>query len=149
MSLIFNSKIVKYDEYAPKNVRQVYNDIQRDPYKYLLTPTERAFAFAPIQRAILGFGLGGLWVAYHLRRNNELHRVFSFKLSGDLVFGCYWRLLVGFIIGDRVGARYFLNYRKIWCHKAADHEVRKLTRTWPDAKPFVPIHEQANSYFWA
>lgn len=144
----FNKSVVHYDENAPKNIRDDYQDIQRDPYKYLLTPVERASAFAPLPRLIIGYGLGGLWAAYHLRRNNQLHLLFKFKLTGDLVVGVYTRVLIGFFVGDRIGARFFCNYKLLWRHKAADFEIRKMTRQWPDVKPFVPQHDRANSYFW-
>ncbi|CAI2383807.1 unnamed protein product [Moneuplotes crassus] len=147
MSLLHRKQLVRYEE-EHKNVRQMYQDIQRDPYKYLLTPFEKSNAYGPIPRFILGYGLGALWGAYHLRRNNQLHLLFKFRITGDMVIGFYSRLLTGYLIGDRIGARYFCNYRLIFCHKVADYEIRKMTRQWPDAKPFIPIHEKPNSYFW-
>mmetsp|Transcript_2474 Transcript_2474/g.2125 ORF Transcript_2474/g.2125 Transcript_2474/m.2125 type:complete len:148 (+) Transcript_2474:23-466(+) len=146
MSMVFNSNIVHYDEFQPKNVKQCYQDVQRDPYKYLLTPTEKANAYGPIPRMVLGYGLGVLWAAYHLKRNNQLHRIF--KLSGDVVIGFYWRMILGYVVGDRIGARLFCDYRLIWNHKAADYELRKLMRQIPDAKPFIREENKANSYFW-
>ena len=147
-SWIMNNKLERLDEFQPRNVREDYHQIQRDPYKYLLSPNERAAAWALIPRIILGYGLGFAWAAYHLRRNNEIHKLWKLRLSGDLVFGFYFRLLGGFILGERIAARYFCDYKSIWRHKAADYEVRKLMRAWPNAKPFVQLHEKPNSYFW-
>ena len=148
MSFLFSPKVVHYDEFQPKGVKHCYQDIQRDPYKYLLSSSEKATAYASIPRIVFGYGLGCLWVAYHLRRNNQLHRLFKFKLSGDMVVESYWRLLVGFIVGERLATRYYCNYRAIWNHKAADYEVRKIMRTIPDAKPFIKEHDKPNSYLW-
>ncbi len=147
MSLSGRREVINLDE-NHKNMRQQYQDIQRDPYKYLLTPFEKANAFGPIPRLMLGYGLGLMWAAYHLRRNNQLHLLFKFKLTGDVVFGFYSRMLVGLLVGDRIGAKFFCNYNQIWCHKAADFEIRKLTRQWPDAKPFIAEHDKSNSYLW-
>ena len=148
MSFLINASPIRTSEFEPRRVKEEYLEIQRDPYKYLLTPFERANAYGPIPRLLFGSAIGGLWVVYHLRRNNELHRLFRLNFSGDLVMGIYARLIVGFLVGDRIGAWNFCNYRAIWNHKAADYEVRKIMRTWPDAKPHVWPHQKPNSYFW-
>ena len=68
MSYFYNNSPVRQNEFSQKNVREVYNEIQRDPYKYLLSPWERVNAYAPIPRLVLGCGLGWLWCLYYVRR---------------------------------------------------------------------------------
>ena len=146
--MLNSHNIVRTSEKQPNSVREEYNLIQRDPYKYLLTNTEKFFAYGTIPRALLGYGIGSLWMVYFLRRYNQLDRLRKFRISGDMVVSAYSRFLLGLLIGDRFAAWFFCDYKAIWCNKAASYEVRKIMKTWPDTKPFVPFHKAPNSYFW-
>ena len=148
MPLLRSNTPYRKDEFQTRNVREEYNQIQRDPYKYLLTPVERANALAPIPRMLIGYTLGALWMMYHLKRNNQLHRLFQFRITGDLVIGAYSRFLLAYVVGDRLAAWTFIDYKAIWCHKAADYEVRKIMRTVPDCKPHINLYNLPNSYLW-
>ena len=85
-------------------VRHDVIDIQRNPFKYVLTQTEVINAYAFLPKAFLGFTIGSLWAAYHLRRHNQMGRLLRLSISGDMVFNVYWRVAVGFIVGERIGA---------------------------------------------
>lgn len=65
-----------------------------------------------------------------------------------MVFSVYWRFLLGFIVGERIGSRFFTNQAAIFRHKTAVNEVRKVMRTVPNAKPVSMPYEKPNSYFW-
>ena len=82
-------------------------DIQRNPFKYVLTQTEVIGAYAFLPKAFFGTSIGLLWSLYHLRRFNQMTRLFEMRISGDMVFNVYWRFLLGFLVGERIAAHYF------------------------------------------
>ena len=85
---------------------------------------------------------------YYLSRNNEFARVRAFKISFDMVFGIAWRSVIAIVVADQVGRRMFCNYTKLRENNIANNEVRKVMRTFPNAKPHYMPHEKANSYIW-
>ena len=123
-------------------------EVQRRPYAFLMTQTELINSYAFLPKLVLGTAIGGIWAAYHLRRHNEIGRLLSFKVSGDMVFSVYWRVLVGFIAGERLGSRYFADHLAIMRHRWATNEVRKAMRFVPNAKPHLRANEKPNSYFF-
>ena len=122
--------------------------MQHDPYKYLLTESEKQYSRnLPFRLAFNGLAAGGVGV-YFLSRHQQLGRIKAMSISFDIVFGVAWRVLIGGAVADQVSRRMFVNYRGLQQHKMAENEVRKVMRTWPHAKPHVAPHKRPNSYVW-
>ena len=65
-----------------------------------------------------------------------------------MVFNIYWRMSLGFIIGERMASKLFTDHKAIAQHKYAVNEVKKVMRRVPDANPFIPFGEKPNSYIF-
>ena len=115
-------------------------EVQRDPYRYLLTNHEKDAAKCPHARAIFGVAMLTLTKIYYLSRNNELARMKAFRFSPDMIFGLVWRSLLVLAVTDQFGRRMFVNYAALRTDKMANNECRKIMRTFPDAKPHLLPH---------
>ena len=64
------------------------------------------------------FDLGAIGgtALYYVTRNNELHRLRSFSLSLNLVWGLTWRVLIATVFADQVSRRLFVNSYKLKEH---------------------------------
>ena len=85
---------------------------------------------------------------YYLARNNQFGRVKQLKITVDLAVNVVVRALFAGAVADLFSRRAFVNYLALKKHKMADYEVKKVMRTWPNAKPFLAPHLKPNSYFW-
>ena len=54
-----------------------------------------------------------------------------------------------FLVGDFFARKLFINYDKKYRHMAASNEVKKVMRTFPNARPLLSVHERPNSYYLA
>ena len=137
-----------YVRVGQKQMKDEGLEIAYRPYEYLLTPFEKQSCHASIPRLIMNTAVAGLWGVYFLRRNNELHRIFRLSISAELVIALTWRTALAGYVSDRIASRIFVDHNRIRRHKMANQEIRKIMRTFPDAKPYLKPHEKPNSYFW-
>ena len=131
-----------------KSILNLGLEVQRDPYRYLLTNHEKDAAKCPHHRAIFGVSMLTLTKIYYLSRTNELARFKALRITPDMIFGLVWRSLVVLAITDQFGRRMFVNYAALREDKMANNECRKIMRTFPNAKPHLLPHQQPNNYFW-
>ena len=82
-------------------------------------------------------GISGL---YYLSRTNEINRIRNLKFSLDMMINVNVRMIGGALVGDFVGRKLFINYNKVNEHKVANHEVRKIMRQFPNARPYLGVH---------
>ena len=123
-------------------------DVQHDPYRYLMTESEKQYARnLPFRFLFNGLAAGGVSV-YFLSRHQQMGRIKAMSISFDIVFGVAWRVLLATAVADQVSRRMFVNYRGLRQSQMAENEVRKVMRTWPQAKPHVAPHKRPNSYVW-
>ena len=59
------------------------------------------------------------------------------------------RACLAFLFADVWSRKMFVNYDALEQHKAGQHEVRKLMRKFPNARPHIPAHERPNSWYYA
>ena len=90
--------------------QQLGLELQRDPYKYLLTEHEKESAKNMPMRVISGMVAAKGAAFYYLSRHQQLGRVRALSISFDMVFGCAWRMLLAFAIADQAARRFFVNY---------------------------------------
>ena len=75
-------------------------ELQHDPYKYLLSQSEKQYARnLPFRFAFNGLAVGGM-IVYHLSRHNQFGRVRALSISFDMVFGVAWRSLIAAGVAD-------------------------------------------------
>ena len=86
---------------------------------------------------------------FYLSRHNEVNRLKRFVFSIDMLVNVGSRALLAFVATDFVSRKLFVNYDKILRHKVAVNEVKKMMRTYPNAKPHRAVHEKPNSYYFA
>ena len=91
-------------------------------------------------------GVAGL---YYLSRHNELNRVKRLIFSIDMAVNVGSRALVAGVVSDLCTRKLFVNYDKLTAHKVATNEVKKIMRTYPNARPYLGVHEKPNSYYYA
>ena len=131
-----------------REVREIGKDIQKEPYRFLLSQKEKQQGRNLPLRMMLTGGACGLSALYYITRHNELHRIRGLSISLDLVFGLVWRLAITGLATEMVTKRLFVNYDRLREHKMAEIEIKKIVRTWPDPKPYQMPHQKPNSYFW-
>ena len=74
--------------------------VQHNPYKYLLTESEKQYARnLPFRFAANGLAAGGAAV-YFLSRHQQLGRIRAGSVSFDMVFGVAWRVLAVLLVSD-------------------------------------------------
>ena len=123
-------------------------ELQHEPYKYLLSQSEKQYARNLPLRMVFDGAAVGATALYHLSRHNQLGRVRALSISFDMVFGVAWRSAFAVLIADQFSRRLFCNYVALRKHEMAEYEVKKVMRTWPNPKPHTLPHEKPNSYFW-
>ena len=128
--------------------RDIGREVQRDPYGYLLSESEKQSARNVPFRLMFNLAALGAAASYYLTRNNELHRIRTFSISLDLLFGLGWRLALAGLVADQASRRMFVNYDKLRQHKFAENEVRKIMVKAPNAKTLRAPYQKANSWFW-
>ena len=116
-------------------------EVQKDPYTHLLSQQEKQMARClPFRLAFNSVALVGTSL-YYMSRHNELARVRQMRVSYNLVIGLAWRLVIAAAISDQVSRRFFVNYSALRKHKMADLEVKKVMRTFANARPMTgPNH---------
>ena len=128
--------------------RDIGREVQHDPYGYLLNQSEKQSARNVPFRLLFNASALGVAASYYLTRNNELHRIRTFSISLDLIFGLGWRLVIAGLIADQASRRLFVNYDKLREHKLAENEVRKIMVKYPNAKTLRAPYQKANSWYW-
>ena len=131
-----------------KDPRDQGRQVQHDPYGSLLTESEKQFARNVPFRFLFNAAAIGTAAVYYLTRHNELHRIRTFSISADLIFGLGWRFVLAGVIADQMSRRLFVNYDKLRQHKMAENEVRKIMVKYPNAKTLKAPYQKANSYYW-
>ena len=86
---------------------------------------------------------------YYLSRHNEINRLKRMVFSVDMIVNVGARALVAGVAADVVTRKLFINYDRLTKHKVATNEVKKIMRTYPNARPYLAPHERPNSYFYA
>ncbi len=99
-----------------QDARDVGREVQRDPYGYLLSESEKQSARNVPFRLLFNLSALGAAATYYLTRNNELHRIRTFSISLDLLFGLGWRLAIAGLVADQASRRLFVNYHKLRQH---------------------------------
>ena len=83
-----------------RDFKNVGLEVQRDPYYYLLSESEKQRSRNIPFRMVFDLGAIGGTALYYVTRHNELHRLRSFTLSLNLVFGLTWRVLIAALVAD-------------------------------------------------
>ena len=91
----------------------------------------------------------GAFSLYYLSRSNEIARIRKLRFSVEMVLQVSWRALAAGICADFATRKAFVNYDALRNHKAANNEIRKVMRTFPNARPYLKVHEKPNSYIHA
>ena len=102
----------------------------------------------PLRMALNGLAMGG-FALYYLSRHNELNRIKRLKFSIDMIINVTARSLLAGVAADVCTRKLFVNYNRVTEHKVATNEVKKLMRTFPNARPLLMPHQKPNSYYWA
>ncbi len=131
-----------------KDPRDIGREVQRDPYSYLLSESEKQSARNVPFRLLFNAAAMGSAAVYYLTRHNEMHRIRTFSISLDLIFGLGWRLAIAGLVADQASRRLFVNYDKLRQQRMAENEVRKIMVKFPHAKTLPPQFKKANSWFW-
>ena len=82
----------------------------------------------------------GVASLYYVSRANEINRIKNLKFSIDMMVNVGARALVAGVLADVCTRKLFVNYEKITKHKVASNEVRKIMRTYPNARPYLAPH---------
>ena len=90
----------------------------------------------------------GAFSLFYLSRHHELNRVRRMKFSIDMLINVGARSALAFVVSDLFTRKLFVNYDALTKHKSAVNEVRKIMRTYPDARPHVRSYEKPNSYIF-
>ena len=101
----------------------------------------------PLRLAFAGL-FGGAAAFYYISRNHEINRLRQLKISFDLIANVAARGLVFGVAGEVFARKLFVNYYRIQQDKCARNEVKKIMRTFPDAKPHLLPHQKPNSYYY-
>ena len=131
-----------------KDPKDVGREVQHDPYNYLLTESEKQSARNVPFRLLFNLSGIGAMSIYYLTRHNQMHRIRSFSISLDLIFGLAWRCAIAFLVADQASRRMFVNYEKLREHRMAENEVRKIMVKFPNAKTLHAPYRKANSWWW-
>ena len=102
----------------------------------------------PVRLAFAGI-FGGAAAFYYISRHHEMNRLRQLQISFDLLFNVGARGLAAGVVGEVVARKLFINYKKVQQDKCARNEIRKIMRTFPDAKPHLLQHQKPNSYYYA
>ena len=57
-----------------------------------------------------------------------------------MIFNVGIRAAGAAILGDVISRKLFINYQKITEHKVASNELKKVMRTFPNARPMLAPH---------
>ena len=117
-----------------KDPRDIGREVQRDPYDYLLSESEKQSARNVPFRLLFNAAAMGSAAVYYLTRHNEMHRIRTFSISLDLIFGLGWRLALAGLAADQASRRLFVNYDKLRQQRMAENEIRKIMVKFPHAK---------------
>ena len=93
----------------------------------------------PLRLAFAGLAVGAS-TFYYISRNHEINRLRRLKLSFDLLFNVAGRGVLAGVAGEIFARKAFVNYDRIQQDKCARNEVKKIMRTFPDAKPHLLPH---------
>ena len=97
--------------------------------------------------AFIGIAVGA-FTLFFLSRHNEINRVRRLKFSIDMLVNVGARSALAFVVSDLFTRKLFVNYDALTKHKTGVNEVKKIMRTYPDAKPHLRPHEKPNSYLF-
>ena len=86
---------------------------------------------------------------YYLSRNAEINRIRQLKISFDMLFNVGVRAVPAAIVGDFIGRKLFVNHKKQTAHRVASNEIKKMMRTFPNARPMLMPHQKPNSFYYA
>ena len=129
--------------------KEICSDVTRDPYAHLLTNWEKQTAKQIPIRMFFNAAAMGVAGLYYLSRHNELNRVKRLVFSIDMAVNVGSRAIVAGVVSDLFTRKLFVNYDKLTAHKVATNEVKKIMRTYPNARPYKAVHEKPNSYYYA
>ena len=93
----------------------------------------------PVRLAFAGLAVGAS-TFYYISRHHEMNRLRRLKISFDLLFNVAGRGVVAGFAGEMLARKMFINYDRLTQDKVARNEVRKIMRTFPDAKPHLLPH---------
>ena len=123
--------------------------VQRDPYGHLMSNWEVQMAKQLPLRMFFNAVAMGAFSLYYLSRHNEIQRIRNFRFSVDMVVQVSVRALGAGIVADFCTRKAFINYDALRNHKAANNEIKKVMRTFPNRRPYLAVWEKPNSYLLA
>ena len=91
----------------------------------------------------------GAFSLYYLSRTNEINRIKRMSFTIDMMVNVGVRAVVAGVAADVCTRKLFVNYNKVAAHKVASNEIKKIMRTYPNARPYLAVHEKPNSYYYA
>ena len=100
-------------------------------------------------RMVINAASVGFFAFYYLSRHHEINRIRRLAISMDMLVNVTARALLAGVVSDFCTRKLFINYDRLTEHKVAHNEVRKIMRTFPNARPYLAPHERPNSYYWA
>ena len=131
-----------------RDYRDLGREVQRDPYNYFLSQSDKQYARNVPFRMMFNAAALGITGLYFITRHNSIHRLKNLSISLDLVFGLAWRMVIAGLVADQASRRMFVNQQKLKEHKMAENEIKKIMVRWPNAKQLPASYKKANSYFW-
>ena len=120
-------------------------DVQKDPYKYLLTAQEKQSAHGYIPRLLLQIGVPSLVCYRFFRNSGQTDRFMRIKLPTSLVLTVFWKATLSFLLATYFGSKLFINRNRVIHHKMAKNEISKIMRLQTEARPYLEFHQKSNS----
>ena len=102
----------------------------------------------PIRMLCNGAAMGGA-AFWYLSRHGQVNRLMRLKIDIDMIANVSVRAIGAVLVSDFVTRKLFVNQDRIARHKTGVNEVSKIMRTFPNARPYLGVHEKPNSYFLA
>ena len=91
-------------------------EVQRDPYQYLLSQSEKQSAQQILPRLFCVGTAMGVASLYYLTRHNELQKFMRFSITAEMIFGVVWRAAAAGLVAEVASRRVFVNYIRLKEH---------------------------------
>ena len=93
----------------------------------------------PLRFLFAGLCMGATSL-YYITKSHEINRIKRMAFSMDLMANVGVRSLIAGAVADLVGRKLFVNEDRLTAHKVATNEVKKVMRTYPNARPMLMPH---------
>ena len=107
-----------------------YEEIKKDPYRYVLSDKEYEKCFARKQRFLFSASIIGGYLYYNIRYHQELGLVRGLKLSPNFYYQCLPKVALFGFLSYTFGHTFFVDYDKKKKHQIAKLELQKFDPEW-------------------